>query len=531
MTPWLDAAVRAAVVLLAALSTATMLRHRSAAWRHLVLAAGLAGSLAIVPLSWLAPPLVSVDPLPTPPVAATATIDDVAGAEPAEHTVAAGSRWPALLLWIWVAGTAARLLWLIVLYGRLARQTRRTESAGGAWSQLLPDAAVTLGISRDVLVRSTPDATAPATWGWRRPVILVPRPASPWPQARVRIVLLHELAHVKRLDWPVQLVAEVACAAYWFNPLAWIARARLRRESERACDDLVLASGIGVESYGNELVSIARLHSGFGHPAGAMPMARASSLERRIVAMLDPSIDRRPLTARSAGVGCVLALAVLLPFATLRLAAQTEPSSFTVQVFDPSGAVLPGVAVELVDAQKAVRGTTTEGSGRATFAEVAPGDYTIGASIAGFRTLRAPITIAGARDRERSIVLQVGELTETVTVRERRPPPGAAPVTGAVVEPLRVGGNIKAPRKLKHTAPEYPTSMRDAGLEGIVPIEALIGPDGTVTSVRILSADVHPEFARSAADAVRQWEFSPTLLNGEAVEVRMAVSVRFSLED
>lgn len=73
--------------------------------------------------------------------------------------------------------------------------------------------------------------------------------------------------------------------------------------------------------------------------------------------------------------------------------------------------------------------------------------------------------------------------------------------------------------------------MHDMGLEGVGPMEALIGRDGTVSSVRLLSAQVHPDFARPAEEAVRQWPFSPTLLNGEAVEVRMTVSVRFSLTD
>jgi protein TonB len=73
--------------------------------------------------------------------------------------------------------------------------------------------------------------------------------------------------------------------------------------------------------------------------------------------------------------------------------------------------------------------------------------------------------------------------------------------------------------------------MRDAGLEGVVPMEALIGLDGAVSSVRVLGAQVHPAFARAAEIAVRQWVFSPTLLNGVPVEVQMAVSVRFTLED
>lgn len=73
--------------------------------------------------------------------------------------------------------------------------------------------------------------------------------------------------------------------------------------------------------------------------------------------------------------------------------------------------------------------------------------------------------------------------------------------------------------------------MRDAGREGVVPIEAIIGRDGSVTSLRVVSAQVHPDFAIAAVDAVRQWRFDPTLLNGEPVEVVMTVSVTFSLGD
>jgi len=73
--------------------------------------------------------------------------------------------------------------------------------------------------------------------------------------------------------------------------------------------------------------------------------------------------------------------------------------------------------------------------------------------------------------------------------------------------------------------------MRTAGREGVVPIEAVVGKDGTVSTVRVVSADVHPDFAIAAADAVRQWKFSPTLLNGQPVEVVIMVSVTFTLGD
>ena len=72
--------------------------------------------------------------------------------------------------------------------------------------------------------------------------------------------------------------------------------------------------------------------------------------------------------------------------------------------------------------------------------------------------------------------------------------------------------------------------MQDAGFEGTVSLDALIARDGTVTSVSVLSAQVHPQLAAAAADAVRQWRFSPTLLNGRPVEVMMTVTIDFSLE-
>ena len=109
----------------------------------------------------------------------------------------------------------------------------------------------------------------------------------------------------------------------------------------------------------------------------------------------------------------------------------------------------------------------------------------------------------------------------------------AAQVTPAAGSPqrIRVGGNVRQPKKTVDVRPIYPPSMQQAGREGDVPIEAIIGPDGTVTSVRVLSAQVHPDFAIAAVDAVRQWQFTPTLLNGSPVEVVIRVTVAFKLSE
>ena len=101
------------------------------------------------------------------------------------------------------------------------------------------------------------------------------------------------------------------------------------------------------------------------------------------------------------------------------------------------------------------------------------------------------------------------------------PPPAERPV-------VRVGGSILPPQKIKHVAPEYPALARAAHREGIVILEAVLGEDGKVRSLRMLrSIDL---LDQAAVDAVRQWQFTPTLLNGEPVPVVMTVTVSFVLQ-
>ena len=94
-------------------------------------------------------------------------------------------------------------------------------------------------------------------------------------------------------------------------------------------------------------------------------------------------------------------------------------------------------------------------------------------------------------------------------------------------QPIRVGGNVKPPVKTKHVNPVYPSEALRTGVQGIVIAEAVIGVDGKVTDVRIVRS-VAP-LDQAAIEAVRQWEFTPTLLNGVPVPVIMTVTVNFTL--
>ena len=122
--------------------------------------------------------------------------------------------------------------------------SRRTERVTDApWLPLARALAAELGLSPRLVFLRSRRAAMPMAWGIFRPSVLMPADADTWPAERLRIVLLHELAHVKRRDCLTHLVAQIACALYWFNPLAWMAARHLRTERERACDDLVLAAG------------------------------------------------------------------------------------------------------------------------------------------------------------------------------------------------------------------------------------------------------------------------------------------------
>jgi biopolymer transport protein ExbD len=163
---------------------------------------------------------------------------------------------------------------------------------------LLEEARARLRLRRAVRLLQSSDNPMPLTWGWWRPVILLPAEATNWPTERRGVVLLHELAHAKRWDCLTQTVAQTVCALYWINPLVWLALRRMCIERERACDDLVLNSGCRPSEYATHLVDIARAFRRTPQLAG-IAMARSPQLQARIAAIVDASRARqlRPLTA------------------------------------------------------------------------------------------------------------------------------------------------------------------------------------------------------------------------------------------
>ena len=412
--------IKVSAILLLALVGAVCLRTRSASARHWVLAVGVVSAGAVP----------AFEVLPVLPAVQVAPADvGVLGTAVASEAVAAVARADVvgrLAATIWLVGVVASVAVLLVGLARLrwlrASSRRVTD---GPWNRLCTDLARSCGLNRRVDLLFGPHPGLVATWGWRRPAVLLPEAATAWSAERMRVVLLHELAHARRGDWMLQMVAEALRCVWWFNPLAWAVRARLRRESEHAADDLVLAEGVPATTCATHLVELARevrRHRRTWLPAPAM--ARPSHLERRLSAMLNPRTNRSPMTrlARFLSLGVLVLVAAVV--ASLQVAdavgQETQAESSPSQRFQVS------LSASATGTTLTIRGESAE------------------------EVVAALVALAAAPEQ-----LQVlGELQTAFDDSAGR----------AVAEtPIRIGGDVRPPAKIHDVHPVYPPAARAAG--------------------------------------------------------------------
>jgi TonB family protein len=323
----LSVALKSTVLLGATWLVALALRRRSAAALHLVWTAGLAAVLTL-PLFTLAVPAVRVS-VPAPGlVFQTTAMDRPAAAAPqaAAHAAAIAPShrtlwrpdWRLWLTLLWAAGAAASFAQMLAGWAAMARVRRRAKP--------FPYSA-----DCDVDVLELPAGRMPVSFGLLHPAIFMPADAAGWSAERRRVVLLHELAHVRRGDHATHLIARAALSLYWWNPLAWMAWRESLKSRERAADDMVLASGAAAPDYAGHLLDIARTMQ--AAPAigwAAVAMARPSQLEGRLLAILDPRRSRDSHTRTAAWVAALAAAAIVIPLAALQAQDAAPPPPGTV---------------------------------------------------------------------------------------------------------------------------------------------------------------------------------------------------------
>jgi TonB family protein len=568
MTLWI---AQSSAILLATLCAVEALRRQSAAVRHLIWTVGLAASL-IVPL--LPPLLPSWSPVQVHEDAEVVldAVTAVVAPTPAAASMQPVQSAPDIAFTIWLGGFM--LAMAVLLAGGLRLMSlafRGTTVTSERWIHAARDVSRALRLNRRIRLLHNPYFPTPGTWGILRGRIFVPPDAESWPDERVRIVLAHELAHIKRFDWIVQIIAESARAVHWFNPLFWIACKRLRQESEHSCDDAVLNLGIDGQAYAAHLLELARILKNSDRAwSSVLAMARPPHLERRFVAMLNPSLNRRPVHVATAGIIVVVAIGLTLPLAAMQARERTvvrmpavakppalsvparavvasavrpKPSPAPVRVVRPQegsgsvsgivrdtlGAVIPGTKATLSFIEtRGHQETVSDEVGGFQFNKLLPGRYLLQVQLPGFQEFTRLIEIQGNERVQAMVILHVGSVQERVQVSAAGTPKPAS--NAPVPRRIRVGGNIQAARLISQVKPIYPASARDAGVEGTVQIQGIIGGDGSIVSLQVLNeAQVDPELANAARGAVSQWRYRPTLLNGTPVEVVTTIEVEFKL--
>jgi len=249
-------------------------------------------------------------------------------------------------------------------------------------------------------------------------------------------------------------------------------------------------------------------------------------------------------------------LATIVFILTLSAFTQAQNATLVGDVRDQDGGVIPGATVSVTSSSlSATQTAVTDSLGLFRFPNLPAGTYQMSVAIAGFRTGRRLIEITSAGNTVANFDLQLGSLTESVTVvtagvPSARPLAGNSPlpprpeatespaptrlldpwVSARDGAPIRVGGSISEPRKIRDVKPIYPVDASTAGATGVVVLEAILAIDGSVRNARVVQGVPEaPSLDEAALTAVEGWAYTPAKLNGRPVEVSIAVVVSFQM--
>ena len=293
-------------------------RRSSAAGRHLIWMLSVLGLVLLpvgeqllpsIDLAWLPQAPKPVEEL-KPVTVSTPQAESLSQTGPVVAEARQGSfQWTELLFWCWAVVTLG--LWSRQVVG--IRRLRQLKVEGKPFDSAdLRRLTSRLGLRAKVRFMTHARAQTPCTWGVIQPVVLLPESAVSWTESERRDVIVHELAHVQRLDWLSNQLARWVCALFFFQPWVWWATARMAREAELACDDQVLSFGASAPDYAERLLGFARgtRRDGAVAAAAALQMARSPDLSLRIAAILDPELRRKAMSRIH--IVFILAIASLL---------------------------------------------------------------------------------------------------------------------------------------------------------------------------------------------------------------------------
>jgi beta-lactamase regulating signal transducer with metallopeptidase domain len=351
--PWVvDLAWKSAVIAALALLLLRVARTWSASQRSFLAHAGLISTVALPPATLLLP---AWSPLPATSYPALDFAAPVAFAPTAIGTDTTvlppvDSDPVPITLWLYLAPAMLLLLTLLTAIVRLwSMRHRAAVLVDAPWLTALASAQRRMGFKHGTALLVSDELRSPISWGVMRPTIVLD-PAAVAAAGDAEAIIAHELAHVARLDWAKLLLARLACALFWFNPLVWLLARESHQLREEAADDAVLLADVGDADYAALLVSAAR-HDNAGVLLAAHGVAPGrGSLKRRIARVLDGTLSRAPVSAGVGALGLLLVAAVAGPLAAFGPgAAETAVPAPATMPTVPALAALPAAAVPAIE--------------------------------------------------------------------------------------------------------------------------------------------------------------------------------------
>lgn len=470
-------------------------------------------------------------------------------------------------------------------YSASRLRRRGVCSAGEAWRRRIAELSAQVRLTRPVALLESSLADAPAVLGHLRPVILMPIGLlAGLPVEQIEAILLHELAHVRRCDYLVNVLQRCVEAVFFYHPAVWWISGVMRLEREHCCDDAVVAVTGNAHVYAAALTA---LENNRPFPTELAVAAKGGDLVKRVRRLLYPAVSKPGSTPLLAATALILASAMALfawqPPAQQSTAGQSRAGVMTSSAMSsPYDKWLNQDVVYIISAEEraAFRKLTTDEE-RLKFIEqfwlrrdptpdTAENEYKeehyrriafanehFASNEPGWKTDRGRLYIMyGPPDeieshpngspgsptpREEWLYRHIEGIGDEVMVeftdptgtgdyrmtKDPHPPTGSASPNFNSSERVRVPSKIQEKNLILRVEPIYPPLAMQARIQGVVTFHIVIGKSGGVTSVRVVRG--HPLLIPAATEAVQQWVYKPTLLNGEPVEVETDVDVNFTL--
>ena len=432
-------------------------------------------------------------------------------------------------------GIVLRLAWVAIGFWRLRRYRRLATP--------LPEAP--LRFASSVASWYTSDSVpGPVTYGWRRPVILLPSRVMELPDELREAVQCHELIHVLRRDWLFVLAEALLRSLLWFHPAIWFVLARIQLTREQVVDREAVKLLRSRETYLDALVAVASQQLQ-PEVSSALLFLRKRQLLARVEGVVkEIKMSRSRIIAATAAVCSALPLAVWAGMSMFPLVGSAQ-----IVVDDPGIAVSPGGPILHREPVHAPAGFTTGGTvvidatvdeqGSVADASVVSGPESLRKSALtsvlqwkyqpGRAHVRVQVQFQGGSPTMAVIPLPVLPPLKAPLSPEPQPAPQPLP-SSALAAGARPGGDVSAPIPVYRAEPQYSPEALKAQLQGSVTLSLVVDENGKTQNIHVIRP-LGLGLDEQAIEAVSKWTFKPGLKNGVAVPVQAQIEVTFRLPE